>query len=144
MPGEAKPEERAEPITRLEGRFARVGREGVTLISIDESHSHRDPDGGYTRGREGERARRVSVTPGLSERLDRYRASDFSHGRCLTWEDGPCDGDATCHFLGRVARWQAGLRGKVVVTWGNAPCHVAEVVRAHAAESGIELVALPG
>ena len=82
--------------------------------------------------------------PGLSERLNWYGAYDFSHGQCLIWEDGPCDGQATCHFLGRVARWRAGLPGQIVVIWDNAPCHIAQVVQAHAEELGIELVALPG
>jgi hypothetical protein len=142
--GKAKPEARAEHITRLEGLFARVCRREVTLIYIDESHFHRDLDGGYTWSRRGRRAWRVSATPGLSERFNWYGAYDFSHGECLIWEDGPCDGNATCHFLGRVARWRAGLPGQVVVIWDNAPCHVAKVVQAHAAELGIELVALPG
>ena len=144
MLGKAKPEKRAEHITRLEGLFARACREEVTPIYIDESHFHRDLDGGYTWGPRGKRSWRVSTSPGLSERLNWYGAYDFSHGRCRIWEDGPCDGNATCHFLGRVARWPAGRPGKIVVIWDNAPCHVARVVQAHAAELGIESVALPG
>src|SRR5450759_1650168 len=62
----------------------------------------------------------------------------------LIWEDGPCDGNATCHFRERVARGRAGLPGKVVVIGDNAPCHVARVVTAHAEERGLELVFLPG
>jgi transposase len=142
--GKAKPEKRAEHITRLEGLFAQVCRGEVTLIYIDESHFHQDLDEGYTWGPKGKRSWRVSTTPGLSERLNWYGAYDFSHGQCLIWEDGPCDGQATCHFLGRVARWRAGLPGKIVVIWDNAPCHIAKVVQAHAEELGIELVALPG
>ena len=45
---------------------------------------------------------------------------------------------------GAVARWRAGLPGKVVVIWDNAPCHVAKVVTGQAEELGIELVNLPG
>jgi hypothetical protein len=142
--GKAKPEKRAEHITRLEGLFAQVCRGEVTLIYIDESHFHQDLDEGYTWGPTGKRSWRVSTTPGLSERLNWYGAYDFSHGQCLIWENGPCDGQATCHFLGRVARWRAGLPGKLVVIWDNAPCHIARVVQAHAQELGIELVALPG
>ena len=119
--GKAKPEKRAEHITRLEGLFAQVCRGEVTLIYIDESHFHQDLDEGYTWGPKGKRSWRVSTTPGLSERLNWYGAYDFSHGQCLIWEDGPCDGQATCHFLGRVARWRAGLPGKIVVIWDNAP-----------------------
>jgi hypothetical protein len=142
--GKAKPEKRAEHITRLEELFTRVCRDEVTLIYIDESHFHQDMDEGYTWGPRGKRSWRVSTTPGLSARLNWYGAYDFTHGRCLIWEDGPCDGNATCHFLERVARWRAGLPGKVVVIWDNAPCHIAKVVTGHAAELGIELVFLPG
>jgi transposase len=142
--GKAKPGKRAEHITRLEGLFARVCRDEVTLIYIDESHFHRDLDGGYTWGPVGKRSWRVSTCPGLSERLNWYGAYDFTHGQCPNWEDGPCDGNATCHFLERVARWRSGLPGKVVVIWDNAPCHIAKVVTAHAEELGIESVFLPG
>jgi transposase len=142
--GKAKPAKRAEHITLLEGLFARVCRGEVTLIYIDESHFHQDLDEGYTWSKKGQRAWRVSTTPGLSERLNWYGAYDFSHGQCLIWEDGPCDGNATCHFLERVARWRSGLPGEVVVIWDNAPCHISRMVQGHAAELGIELVALPG
>jgi hypothetical protein len=142
--GKAKPGKRAEHITQLEGLFARVCRSEVTLIYIDESHFHQDLDEGYTWGPKGKRSWRVSTTPGLSERLNWYGAYDFSHGQCLIWEDGPCDGQATCHFLERMARWRAGLPGQLVVIWDNAPCPIARVVQAHAEELGIELVALLG
>ncbi len=114
------------------------------MIDIDESHFHQDLDEGYTWAPKGKRSWRVSTTPGLSQRLNWYGAYDFSHGQCLIGEDGPCDGQATCHFLGRVARWRASLPGRIVVIWDNAPCHIAKGVRAHAQELGIELVALPG
>jgi transposase len=142
--GKAKPAKRAEHITLLEGLFARVCRGEVTLIYIDESHFHQDLDEGYTWSKKGQRAWRVSTTPGLSERLNWYGAYDFSHGQCLIWEDGPCDGNATCHFLERVARWRSGSPGEVVVIWDNAPCHISRMVQGHAAELGIELVFLPG
>jgi hypothetical protein len=142
--GKAKPPKRAEPLTRLEERFARVCRGEVTPISLDESHFHQDRDEGYTWSPKGGRAWRVSTSPGPSERLNWYGAYDFTHGPCLIWEDGPCDGLATCHFLERVARWRAGLPGQVVVIWDNAPCHIARMGTAHAEELGIELVFLPG
>jgi transposase len=142
--GKAKPRKRAEHIARLEELFARVRREEVTLVSIDESHFHQDLDEGSTWGPKGKRSWRVSTTPGLSGRLNWYGAYDFSHGQCLIWEVGPCDGNATCQFLERVARWRAGRPGKVVVIWDNAPCHIARVVTGHAEELGLELVFLPG
>jgi transposase len=140
----ANPQKRAEHITRLEELFAQVCRDEVTLIYIDESHFHQDLDEGYTWSPRGGRAWRASTTPGLSERLNWYGAYDFTHGECLIWEDGPCNGMQTCHFLNLVARWRAGLKGKIVVIWDNAPWHIAQVVKAHAEELGIELVALPG
>ncbi len=142
--GKAKAAKRAEHITLLEGLFDRVRRGEVTLIYIDESHFHQDLDEGYTWGPVGKRSWRVSTTPGLSERLNWYGAYDFTHGTCLIWEDGPCDGNATCHFLERVARWRAGVPGELVVIWDNAPCHISRMVQGHAGELGIELIALPG
>lgn len=142
--GEARAPKRAEHITRLEELFARVCRGEATLIYIDESHFHQDLDEGYTRGPRGKRSWRVSTTPGLSRRLNRYGAYDCTHGQCLIWEDGPCDGIATGQVLERVARWRPGLPGKVVVIWDNAPRHIAQVVTAHAEELGIELVFPPG
>jgi hypothetical protein len=116
----------------------------VTRIYIDESHLHQDLDEGYTWGKKRRRSWRVSPSLGLSERLDWYGAYDFTHGQCLIWEDGPCDGNATCHFLERVARWRAGRPGQVVVIWDNAPGHSARMVRGHAEELGIERVFLTG
>ncbi len=142
--GKAKPEKRVQHMTQLEELFAQVCRGEVTLIDIDESHFHQDLDEGYTWAPIGQRAWRVSTTPGLSQRLNWHGAYDFSHGQCLIWEDGPCNGQATCRFLDRVAQWRAGLAGKLVVIWDNAPCHIARIVQTHAKELGIELVALPG
>ena len=142
--GKAKPGKRVEHVERLATLFDQVHRHEVTLIYVDESHFHQDLDEGYTWGPKGRRSWRVSTTPGLSERLNWYGAYDFTHGQCLIWEDGACDGMATCHFLERILRWRSGLPGRVVIIWDNAPCHIARMVQGHAAELGIELVALPG
>ena len=142
--GKAKPGKRAEHITRLESPFEEVLRGEVTLIYIDESHFHQDMDQGYTWSPRGQRAWRVSTSPGLSERLNWYGAYDFTHGQCLIWEDGPCNGNQTCYFLDLVARWRAGIAGRIVVIWDNAPSHIAKVVQGHARERGITLVPLPG
>jgi transposase len=142
--GKAKPQKRVEHITQLEALFAQVCRGEVTLVYIDESHFHQDMDQGYTWSERGGRAWRVSTCPGLSERLNWYGAYDFTHGECLIWEDGPCNGMQTCYFLDQVARWRANSPGQVVVIWDNAPCHIAKVVQAHAEERGLKLVALPG
>jgi transposase len=47
-------------------------------------------------------------------------------------------------FLRESARRRAGKGGRLVLIWDNAPCHVAEVVKAEAARLGIEVVNLPG
>ena len=142
--GKAKPQKRADHITKLEALFEQVIRGEVTLLYIDESHFHQDLDHGYVWSRKGEPAWRVSISPGLSERLNWYGAYDFTHGECLIWEDGPCHGNQTCYFLDLVMRWRAHLPGQIVVIWDNAPVHVAKVVQAHAQERGIQLVPLPG
>jgi DDE superfamily endonuclease len=142
--GKAEPQKRVEHMTELEGLFAQVCRGEVTPAYIDESHFHRDMDQGYTWSKRGGRAGRVSACPGLSERLNWYGAYDFTHGQCLIWEDGMCNGVQTCHFLDQVARWRADLPGQLVVIWDKAPSHVAKVVQAHAEGRGIKLVALPG
>ena len=142
--GKAKPHKRVEHITRLEQLFEQVCREEVILVYVDESHFHQDLDEGYVWAPVGPPAWRVSTTPGLSERLNWYGAYDFTHGQCLIWEDGPGDGMATCHFLERILRWRSGLPGRVVIIWDNAPCHISRMVSGHAAELGIDLVALPG
>jgi transposase len=141
--GKADPRKRAEHVEILGALFDRVRRREVTLIYIDESHFHQDLDGGYTWSPVGTPAWRVSTSPGLSKRLNWYGAYDFSHGQCLIWEDGWCDGLRTCQFLDQVVRWRAGLAGRIVVIWDNASWHTSGLVREHAETLGIELVALP-
>jgi len=142
--GKAKPGKRVEHVEPPATLFEQVRRGEVTLIYVDESHFHQDLDEGYTWGPKGRRSWRVSTTPSLSKRLNWYGAYDFTHGQCLIWEDGPCDAMATCHFLERVLRWRAGVPGRIVIIGDTAPCHIAQRVQGHAAELGIELVALPG
>ena len=112
---------------------------------MDEVHIHRDLDLGYTWGRRGQRLWRRSDCPKLSDRMNAYGAYDFTHGECLLWQDGWCngerDGAASC---GRWSAWRAGKKGRLVLIWDNAPCHVAKVVTAEAARLGIEMVNLPG
>ena len=142
--GKADPEKRAAHVERLRKLFEGVRDGAVTLLYVDEAHFHRDLDLGYTWGRQGRRIWRRSGCPKLSERLNCYGAYDFTHGECLLWQDGWCDGERTTRFLEALARWRAGREGKIVVIWDNAPCHAARAVKARAAELGIELVYLPG
>ena len=82
--------------------------------------------------------------PPLSDRLNGYGAYDFTHGECLLWEDGWCNGEQTVPIPAGLVSWRAGKAGRLVVIWDNAPCHVAKVVTAEAARLGIEIVSLPG
>ena len=54
------------------------------------------------------------------------------------------NGEQTVLFLHALVAWRAGKKGRLVLIWDNAPCHVAKVVTAEAARLGIEVVKLPG
>lgn len=142
--GKANPEKRAAHMQRLLQLFEGVRDGTITLIYVDEAHFHRDLDLGYTWGRKGKPLWRRSDCPKLSERLNCYGAYDFTHGECFLWQDGWCNGERTTQFLEALVKWRAGKHGKLVIIWDNAPCHVAKIVNAKAAELGIELVYLPG
>jgi transposase len=142
--GKANPQQRAAHVQELLKLFARVCAGGVILIYVDEVHVHRDLDLGYTWGRRGQRLWRKSDCPRLQGRLNAYGAYDFSNGECLLWQNGWCNGEQTVNFLRALVAWRKGKRGRRVLTWDNAPCHVAKLVTAEAARLGIDLVNLPG
>jgi transposase len=142
--GKAKPEKRAAHVQRLLELFTGVRAGEVILIYADEVHVHRDLDLGYTWGRRGEPIWRKSDCPRLQDRMNAYGAYDFTNGECLLWENGWCNGEQTVHFLRTLAAWRAGKKGRLVLIWDNAPCHVAKRVTAEAARLGIEIVNLPG
>jgi transposase len=142
--GKAKPEKRAAHITVLLQLFVGVCDGEIILIYVDEVHIHRDLDLGYTWGRKGVRLWRKSDCPKLSERMNAYGAYDFSNGACFLWQNGWCNGTHTVSFLQALVAWRKGLKGRLVLIWDNAPCHVAKIVKAEAALLGIELVFLPG
>ena len=120
--------------------FAAACAGEALLIYADEVHVHRDLDLGYTWGRAGRRLWRRSDCPKRSDRLNGYGAYDFSNGECLLWQNGWCNGEQTVQCLRALSRWRAGKKGRLVLIWDNAPCHVAKVVRAEAARLGIEVV----
>jgi transposase len=142
--GKAKPEKRAAHVEQLRQLFAAVCDGEVILVYGDEVHIHRDLDLGYTWGRRGERRWRASDCPKRSDRMNAYGAYDFTHGECLLWQNGGCNGEQPVQFLRALVRWRAGRRGRRVLVGDNAPCHVAKVVTAEAARLGIEVVNLPG
>jgi transposase len=142
--GKAKPEKRAAHVVELLRPFARVRDGEVILIYVDEVHVHRDLDLGYTWGRKGRRLWRESDCPKLQERMNAYGAYDFSNGECLLWQNGWCNGEQTVLFLRELVRWRAGRKGRLVLVWDNAPCHVAKAVTVEAARLGVDVVNLPG
>jgi transposase len=142
--GKANPEKRATHVEQLQKLFARLCAGEVIVIYVDEVHIHRDLDLGYAWGRQGQRLWRKSDCPKLSDRMNAYGAYDFSHGECLLWQNGWCNGEQTVAFLREVVRWRAGKKGKIVLIWDNAPCHVAKVVTAEAARLQITVLNLPG
>ena len=144
MLGKANPDKRAAHVEQLAKLYEGVCKGEIILVYVDEAHFHRDMDLGYAWGRIGKRLWRKSGCAKLSERLNCYGAYDFSNGQCLLWQDGWCDGGRTVKFLQELKRWRAKERGKIVVIWDNAPCHTAKVVKAKAAELGVELIYLPG
>ena len=142
--GKAKPEKRAAHVEQLQRLFTDVCAGEITLIYVDEVHVHRDLDLGYGWGRVGQRLWRRSDCPKLSDRLNGYGAYDFSNGERLLWQNGWCNGEQTVLFLRELVRWRSGKKGRLVLIWDNAPCHVAKIVKTEAARLGIELVYLPG
>ena len=142
--GKAKPEKRAAHIQELLKLFAQVRDGEVILIYVDEVHIHRDLDLGYTWGRRGKRLWRKSDCPKLQDRMNAYGAYDFSNGECLLWQNGWCNGEQTVLFLHALVAWRAGQKGRLVLIWDNAPCHVAKLVTTEAARLGITIVNLPG
>jgi transposase len=141
--GKAKPDKRAAHVQQLLELFEGVRSGEVILIYADEVHVHRDLDLGYTWGRRGERIWRQSDCPKLQDRMNAYGAYDFTHGECFLWENGWCNGEQTVSFLRALAAWRSGKKGRLVLIWDNAPCHVAKIVTAEAARLGIEIINLP-
>ena len=146
--GKANPEKRAAFIQEFQALFARVCRQEVRLLYIDESHFHRDMDLGYTWAETDKPAWRLSDCPPLKDRINWYGAYDFSQGQCLLWgpegSPGNCNGDNTCKFLRRLSDWLGTVTCPVVIIWDGAPCHRAKIVQAQAAELGLTLLRLPG
>ena len=141
--GRAKPEKRQEYVEKIFGLYEKSLDGEVILIWVDEVHVHREMDEGYTWGKVGKRVYRRSDSPGLSERLNFYGAYDHTHGQCLLWQNGRCNGANTVLFLEEIVKWCKGKKGKVVIVWDNSPVHTAKIVKAKAEALGIELVYMP-
>ena len=60
------------------------------------------------------------------------------------WQNGWCNSEQTVLFLHALVAWRKGKKGRLVLIWDNAPCHVAKRVKAEAARLGIQIVNRPG
>ncbi len=114
------------------------------MIYIDEAHFHRDMDLGYVWAKSGQHAWRASDCLGLSERINRFGAYDFTRGRCLIWNEGPCNGASTKTLLQRLQEWIGPTSAKIVIVWDGAPWHRAKIATAQAKALGMEPHPLPG
>jgi len=142
--GKADPQRRAAFVEAFRGLFARLCRQEIRLLYIDEAHVHRDMDVGYTWAPAGKPAWRLSGCGSLAERINWYGAYDFSDGQCFIWNEGACNQDHTTKFLHQVAAWIGDEPDEVVLIWDGAPWHKAKRVQATASELGFTVVALPG
>lgn len=140
----ANPERRAAYVQEFQCWFERMVQGDVVLIYVDEVHIHQDMDLGYTWGTVGEPLWRKSTSPGLDHRINWYGAYDFTHGRCLLWENGYCKGDNTIEFLRLLLHSFSTPDQQLVVIWDGASHHRSKTVKAEAERLGILLLPLPG
>ena len=140
----ADPEKRAQFVEAFKTLYQRMLQGKVRIIYIDEVHVHQDMDLGYTWAPKGEIAWRKSSSPSLSKRINWYGAFDFTEGRTYIWHEGKCNGENTIKFLQRLSTWLDESERQVVIIWDGASYHRSKIVQAAAAESGFELMALPG
>jgi transposase len=134
---------RAAFVAEFQQVYEQMCQGQVRIIYLDESHFHQDLDLGYTWTPTGQPAWRESFSPPLSARLNWYGAYDFSQGRCLIWEDGPCNTTNTLKFLKHLADWLGHDDRPTVIIWDGAPWHRAKKVRRWAAHLGFQLMPWP-
>jgi transposase len=140
----ANPAKRQAYVAHFQALFDQMCQDELLVIYIDEAHFHRDLDLGYTWAPRGEVAYRLSACASLAERINWYGAYDFTRGRCLLWNEGPCNSEHTVDFLQRVVEWVGPTTQRIVLIWDGAPYHRATLVQAAAADLALELVPLPG
>jgi transposase len=139
----AKSAKRAAFVEQFQRLFARMCRDEICLVYVDESHFHQDLDLGYTWAPVGQVVWRESTSPPLAARINWYGAYDFSAGQALIWHEGKCNGEHTIAFLQRLKAWLALTNRQLVIIWDGAPWHRSQIVRAKAQQLGIQLIQLP-
>ena len=141
----AKPQQRADYVSRFQHWFEQVCQGKMRLIYLDEAHLHQDMALGYRWSVRGEADWVASHCPPLKNRLNWYGAYDFSQGQCLIWHQGQCDSETTVAFLHHLAlKWPPDPSQQTVIIWDGAPWHSrAEIVREAAEALGLTLIQLP-
>jgi transposase len=139
----ANPAQRQAYVEHFQALFEQMCQVELLVIYMDEAHFHRDLELGYTWAPQGEVAYRLSECASLAERINWYGAYDFTRGRCLLWNEGPCNSEHTMAFLQRLVEWVGPTPQQVVLIWDGAPYHRAKRVRAAATDLELEIVPLP-
>ena len=139
----ADPEARAEFVQQFHVVFARMLRDEVRLVFVDEAHLHQDLDLGFTWAPKGQPAWRASTSPGLHKRLDLYGAYDFSQGCTFLWHGGKCNSEHTVQFLEQLVQWLSETKRQVMLIWDGASYHRSKQVQAAAQRLGIHILPLP-
>jgi transposase len=141
---QANPQKRRAFVDEFQLLFARMCREELCIVYVDEAHFHQDLDLGYTWAPVGKPVWRVSTSPPLSARINWYGAYDFSQGQVLIWQEGKCNSEHTVQFLRRLVAWLDKPDRQLIIIWDGAPWHRSQLVRTQAQQLGIHLIQLPG
>lgn len=143
--GKAKPQQRAEFVTRFQFWFEQVGKGQLRLIYVDEAHLHQDMAVGYRWSVAGQADWVPSHCPSRQNRLNWYGAYDFSQGQCLIWHQETCDSVTTVAFLQHLAdQWPPDPLYPTCIIWDGASWHSkADIVRHQAQRLGFSLIQLP-
>jgi transposase len=139
----ANPEKRVAFVEQFQLLFARMCRDEICIVYVDESHFHQDLDLGHTWAPVGKPVWRESTSPPLSARINWYGAYDFSEGQAFIWHEGKCNGEHTVQFLQRLVAAIARTGRQLVIIWDGAPWHRSQTVRTQAQQLGIQLIQLP-
>ncbi len=137
------PAQRAHFIEHFQALYARLCRNEVIVIYVDEVHLHQDMEVGYTWSPVGASNWIPSASPGLSARLNWFGAYNFTDGACYVWEDGKCNGHTAMTFLQQRSRWLGKTDRQVVIIWDGASYHRSKKVHTYAEQLGFQILPLP-
>jgi transposase len=139
----ADPAKRKAFVEEFQLLFARMCRDEICIVYVDESHFHQDLDLGYTWAPIGKPIWRQSTSPPLSARINWYGAYDFGQGQAFIWQEGKCNSAHTVQFLQRLTAGLELADRQLVIIWDGASWHRSHTVRTQAQQLGIALRQLP-